>query len=159
MNHHMLVLLCCLALSVTAEPPQATLAVPPEEKDILGAWIGFDTEAVFFYRLTITDKVGSFAYSFPNYPVRCYGVASWSLKQGAISLDMTNSTKVAELIHASGRASNYRLDLTVEAVDGTGGKWTRKVSLFREGKMEARVRELQQAMNPRSPYDNAQRKR
>lgn len=124
----------CLGLYVTTQSAEPTIPVPPQEKEILGTWIGFDAEAVVFYRLVIKEKAGLFAYSIPGYPVRAYEVVSWSLKQSQIYLDMVGSTNTTERIHSGGPATSYRLDLTIEAADGTGGGWTRKITFFEKRK-------------------------
>jgi hypothetical protein len=159
MKHIMLLLSSCLGLCVAAQFPEPTLPVPPQERGILGAWIGFDAEAVSFYRLVIMEKGGLFAYSSPGDPVWPYAVVSWSLKQSRVYLEMTNSTPTAGRIHISGRATSYRLDLTIEGTDGTGGTWTREIAFFREQNIEARMRELQQAMKTHSTLGSVQHRR
>jgi hypothetical protein len=159
MKQIMLLLPFSLLLCASAQSPEPTLAIPPQEKELLCTWIGFDAEAVVFCRLVIKEKGGIFAYSVPGYPVRAYDVVSWSLKRGRICLDVKNSSEASERIHIYGDATTYRFDLTLEGADRSGGTWARKIAFFREARVEARVKELERSMNAYSADKRLRRPR
>lgn len=116
-----------LALSFSAENP----VVPPNEKDILGAWSGYEDGCVYFYRVVLEKKEeGTCQVVFTDNTVDSYIIDHWQIRAGKLEMHLSPAKKKQERMKMNVVAVD---NLSMEVViTGIHEKWRRKAVLYNE---------------------------
>ncbi len=145
-------LLTAIVLVNVASTAYAKEAIPPKPEDLIGVWVGFDNDELFFSRLDLRpDFTGFLARVSPNdtalhhYGVFAYRVTKWTIDGWDFSASLTVETPGAESIHMRGRYNGFSLH-----VELSGTSWVRNIILEREMReaaadkeTRAKIRELE----------------
>lgn len=116
-----------LALLSLAENP----VIPPNEKDLLGAWSGYEEGCVYFYRVVLEKKErGTCQVVFNDNSVDSYVVDHWQIKAGKLAMQLSPAKEKQERMNMNVvEFDNLSMQIMVAGVDGN---WQRKVVLFNE---------------------------
>jgi hypothetical protein len=138
---------CLTSLSAVASFGNATraladkLARPPNPKELVGAWIGFDNDELEFTRLDLrSDFTGYCARLGPadtelhGLGVAVYRVTKWDIDDWDFRISLTPLSTDAEPIELRGKYNGFSLHLELS---GTNGKWNRSLVLNRESRENA----------------------
>ena len=113
---------------------------PPAKSSVIGAWVGFDQDRLFFCRLELSAKdTGLFATTFVNNPARLYAVSAWKLDGFKLEISLDPIDKEAEPIFLKGDVEHPQLTLEF---GGKNGEWKRKLVLFDEREFRTRNERL-----------------
>lgn len=118
------------------------VASPPEPHDLVGSWIGFEHDRLYFCRLELeASGKGYFAKMYTDNPALLYIVKSWSLSDRDLAIELLPVDEAAEPIYLKGAAS--RSEMLLEIGEPSTG-WKRELRLFNEKQfMEKRDRTKQ----------------
>jgi hypothetical protein len=121
---------------------------PPKASQLYGTWVGFSEEANNFYRLTLRDGQGTFAFSeaISSNSASCkiYHVDRWSVDaKGQLAMKATGLQTNYEPIALSGNAYTYMIKF---ALGRRGGGWQRAGILHREEVVERGLQNLKRFM-------------
>ena len=117
-----------------ASTAYAKEAIPPKPEDLIGVWIGFDNDELFFSRLDLrSDFTGFLARVSPNdtvlhhYGVFAYRVTKWTINGWNFNGELTAATPGAESIQMRGSYNGFSLH-----VELSGTIWVRNIILERD---------------------------
>jgi len=143
--------ICALAIvlvSVASNAYAEKKAIPPKPQDLIGVWIGFDDDELFFSRLDLrSDFTGYLARVSPrdtilhDYGVFAYRVTKWTVDDWNLDISLTPATPKAESIQVRGHYNGFSLRLEIT---GTDGLWKRNVVLDREVRETAANKETRE---------------
>ena len=129
-----------LALAAGFVAYATTKARPPKPEQLVGVWIGFDSDELEFTRLDLRpDFTGYCARVSPadtilhEYGVAGYRVTKWGVDEWKFIISLASTTTNAEPIYLRGRYNGFSLRLEV---GGTNGRWKRDLVLHRESRMD-----------------------
>ena len=118
------VLIAVLTSCASKRPSYPTMEI------IAGAWIGFNEDDLYYYRLALnTNGTGMCANTFVSDPASLYRVPHWALNGYNIDISLEPIDANAEPIWMKGKTAGGRLNLEI------GGKtlnWKRKLKMYRE---------------------------
>jgi hypothetical protein len=132
--------LACLALFCFAEDP----VIPPSEKELLGAWSGYEEGCVYFYRLVL-DKQGrgTCQVVFTDDTVDSYVVDHWQIVAGKLEMQLTAAKEKQDKIEIRVVAfDNLSMQVTVA---GSDRSWQRTAVLFNEREF---LKKLEKSKSP-----------
>jgi hypothetical protein len=115
------------ALFSSAENP----IIPPTEKDMLGAWSGYEDGCVYFYRVVLEKRGrGTCQVVFTDNTVDSYVVDHWQISAGKLEMQLTAAKAKQERMKISVLAfDNLSIQVIIAGIDGN---WQRKAILFNE---------------------------
>lgn len=112
--------------SVSAAGKKAT---PPTAKELVGIWIGFDSDQLTFTRLDLrADSTGYCARVSPAdtilhvQGVHVYRIARWTVNDWNIEIQMSPLSNATEVGYAKGRVGLASLRLTIGGPENGGWK-------------------------------------
>ena len=104
-------------------------ATPPIAKDLLGTWIGFDSDQLTFNRLDLrTDSTGYWARVSPadtilhDQGVHVYRIAKWSVDGWNIDIHVSPVSNATGIGYVKGRIALASLRLTIGGPENGGWK-------------------------------------
>ncbi len=104
-------------------------ATPPTAKELVGVWIGFDSDELNFTRLDLrADSTGFCARVSPadtilhDQGVHIYRVTKWSVNGWNIEIHMTPVSNATGVGHVKGRMGYASLKLTISGPENGGWK-------------------------------------
>jgi hypothetical protein len=104
-------------------------AEPPTAKDLVGVWIGFDSDQLTFTRLDLrADSTGFCARVSPadtilhDQGVHVYRIESWSLYGWNIDIKMTPISNAYRVGYVRGRVGLASMKLTIGGPENSGWK-------------------------------------
>jgi hypothetical protein len=112
--------------SVAAAGKKAT---PPTAKDLVGIWIGFDSDQLTFTRLDLrADSTGYCARVSPadtilhDQGVHVYQIAQWTVNDWNIEIQMSPLSNATKVGYVKGRVGLASLRLTIGGPENGGWK-------------------------------------
>ena len=141
-----MVLAALLALLTVGAPAiSAKKARQPKPEDLVGVWIGFDSDELTFTRLDLRpDFTGFCARVSPadtvlhKYGVHGYRVTKWMLDGWKVVISLTPTDPNAESIYLNGHVALFSLRLEIGSPKG---KWKQELLLWPESRIQASDRE------------------
>jgi len=143
--------ICVMAIvlvAVTSTTFADKKAIPPKPEDLIGVWVGFDDDELFFSRLDLrSDFSGYLARVSPrdtilhDYGVFAYRVTKWTVDDWNFNINLTAATPKAESIEMRGLYNGFSLRLEIS---GANGLWKRNIILNREIRETAANRETRE---------------
>jgi hypothetical protein len=116
-------------------------ATPPSAKDLIGAWIGFDRDELYFSRLELrSDSTGFFARVAPadtilhDYGVQVYRITGWKVDGWNLVIHLTPVSSNATLVYLRGRLGLFSLELEIGGPESKG--WKRELLLYPESRIK-----------------------
>lgn len=133
-------LLALLVGCATPIPVCEWKVTPPEEKTLVGAWIGFEQDELDFVRLDLRSnstgycaRVSPADTSLHDYGVEAYRVSRWTMDGWKLVIRLTPITTNAEPIYLQGSYNGSSFDLEM---GGANGQWKSRLALFRESRID-----------------------
>jgi hypothetical protein len=139
------IVLAALGVMTVAVIAYAKKIEPPATIDkVAGAWIGFNSDDVYYYRLILnTNGTGMCANTFVRNPAELYRVTKWTLEDYAIDITLEPVDSDAEPIWMKGTTTGGHLNLEI---GGKNNEWTRKLKLYRETEVLANYERVKARM-------------
>jgi hypothetical protein len=135
-------------LAGCAAPVCVLKATPPKPQELVGVWVGFDSDELMFTRLDLrSDFTGYCARVSPadtslhEYGVDGYRITKWTTDDWNFIISLSPSTTNAEPIYLRGHCYWPSLELEV---GGTNGQWNRKLVLCRESRIDGANQETRE---------------
>lgn len=148
-------LLFCMIVWQTASASKKV--PPPEQKDIIGVWIGFDNDRLQFCRLELNSAGKGFcSTAFVENPARLYAITNWFIFDFNISIDLIPIDDEAEPIYMKGLAGQ---DLLVLEIGGKGQKWKRELRLFNEKQFLSKNQRAKERIEKYKKEENNKRRK
>jgi|SRR5579864_486052 len=104
-------------------------AVPPTAKDLIGIWIGFDSDELTFTRLDLrADSTGYCARVSPadtilhDQGVQVYRIAKWKVNGWNIEIQMSPLTNATAVGYVKGTTGWWSMKLTIGGLENGGWK-------------------------------------
>lgn len=130
-----------LLVAVTLVAFASKKARPPKPEELVGVWVGFDSDELEFTRLDLRpDFAGYCARVAPadtilhKFGVDAYRVTQWTVDDWKFHINVTPTTTNSEAIYLRGRFNGFSLRLEV---GGTNRQWKRDLILYRETRINA----------------------
>jgi hypothetical protein len=115
-------------------------ATPPSAKDLVGVWIGFDTDELTFTRLDLrADSTGFCARVSPadtilhDQGVHVYRITKWSVNEWNIEIHMSPLSNATGVGYVKGRLGLASLKLTIGGPENGG--WKEEPFLYPESRI------------------------
>ena len=125
-----------------------TKALPPKPAELVGVWIGFDSDELNFTRLDLRPgftgycaRVSPADTALHQYGVDSYRVTKWTIENWKFIISLTPASTNAEPIYLRGHCYGFSLRLEVGA---TNGEWKRDLVLYRESSIDQSNRETKE---------------
>jgi len=120
----------CVALA-TVTPVSGRDSPPPDPAELLGAWVGFEKDVMYFCRLDLTrDGRGYCSFTYFDDPPKLYEVKAWSLDGFVLDITLSPVDKGAEPIHIRGQANHRMMLLEFGGVEKLS--WKRQMTLVKD---------------------------
>lgn len=135
-------IVCVILFSVLAGGISAAdkKAIPPNAKELVGVWIGFDYDELTFTRLELRpDSTGFLARVAPadtilhDNGVHAYRVTSWGINGWAITIQTAPAANASSIGYINGRIGLASLRLTIGGPENRG--WKEQLLLFPETRL------------------------
>lgn len=127
-------LICAFAVVVGVFAEQQMR--PPTKVSLVGNWIGYDQDRLFFCRLELEEKgKGFFAKAYVDHPAVLYTVESWSLDAFELKISLLPVDRDAYPIYLKGSAGFSQLTLEMGEANS---RWRRELTLFNERMLKAK---------------------
>ena len=146
-----------LAFAILMGPQGATAsarakrATQPSVKDLVGIWIGFDSDLLTFTRLDLRpDSTGFCARVSPadtilhNQGVHVYRVTKWNVSGWNIEIHMSAVSNATAVGYVKGRIGLASLKLTIGGPENGG--WKEEPFLYPESRITASNRETREGI-------------
>jgi hypothetical protein len=133
MNRLIFVVFGILFLTVAADwaTPKNSTRILPSAQDLVGAWIGFDKDCVFFYRITLENRGrGKCEVLYGEKSIDSYNVDDWRVVSNKLVVTVSPVNRSSEEIEIR---VTYVDHLSLEMnISCTSPRWERKAILFNE---------------------------
>jgi len=121
---------------------------PATRADLLGTWIGFDSDGIHFYRVTFSEKEGVVGAVFVKSAPRLYRITNWNIdSKGKLAMKLTSASTNADNIVITGKVQFPQMRLKIAA---THNGWSHEVSMYREAPIEEHFQLLRKTMEDES---------
>lgn len=141
-----LVLALLVSPLIGASQANQKRATPPAAKDLVGVWIGFDSDQLTFVRLDLRSDMTGFCArvspadtSLHSQGVHVYRVTKWDVNGWNLELHMTPISNATAIGYAKGRIGIGSLRLTIGGRENGG--WKEESLLESESRTTASNRE------------------
>jgi len=119
--------------------------VAPLSQDVVGAWVGFTSEANDAYRVVLNEKGGFIAHSFAGGEPALYRIDSWTLdSKSNFALRISPLSTNAYPIIVVGSVPSFHLQFKFAGKDAG---WSHDVSLYKESVINDRLAALRASMD------------
>ena len=105
---------------------------PADDKQLVGDWIGYQSDGLYFYRLALNRDGGGACVSVyqPDKSSDAYAVDPWRINGETLLINMSHLTGAGEGIAVSVSTwNNLQMELIIK---GMTDNWQRKAILYKE---------------------------
>jgi len=150
---NLVLVLCVLIISQTCTVLAANKkATPPTANDLVGIWIGFDSDQLTFTRLDLrADSTGYCARVSPadtilhDQGVHVYRIAKWTVNNWIIEIQMSPVSNATKVGFVKGRVGLASLKLTIGGSENGG--WREEPFLHPESRIIVSNQETQEKID------------
>jgi hypothetical protein len=149
--HVFLVLALLIAPQFGGSGAKHKRATPPTAKDLVGVWMGFDSDQLTFTRLDLRADLTGFCArvspadtSLHAQGVHVYRVTKWAVNGWSLELHMTPISNATAIGYVKGRIDLGSLRLTIGGPENGG--WKEETLLESESRTMASNREARAAI-------------